>query len=170
MDHLPPVLNPFEPLDIPYLGGTEVGYDGLGYEGYPSRQGWDVDLLKHGDLQGRTILEAAHFLQDWLYFGMLRETLRAVPDDPPLELDGLLRAEQTTKQTLVTTAELADLLQDLYRRLEQLPSTDEYYQRFRNCMLLSCGVWQDLMHLCENEGVSGPQILSHEILLSIQVL
>src|SRR5436190_19748733 len=43
-----------------------------------------------------------------------------------------------------------------------------YYERFRASMSLSCGVWRNLMESSDNENTL--QLLSQEILLSIQIL
>ncbi|KAK4951667.1 hypothetical protein LTR66_013831 [Elasticomyces elasticus] len=64
MDHLPTVVNSYDPIAIPYLGGNE--YDGLDFGGYPERQNWQISALLGGDLQGRTRVEAARYLQTWL--------------------------------------------------------------------------------------------------------
>lgn len=72
MDHFPPVSNPYNPVEVPYLGGE---YDGQEFTGYPARQHWDLGKLQAGHLQGRTIADAGSFLQAWLYFGMLHGVL-----------------------------------------------------------------------------------------------
>ena len=72
MDHFPPVSKPYNPVEIPLLGGE---YDGQEFTGYPTRQNWDLEKLQAGDLQGRTTAEAGSFLQTWLYFGMMQEVL-----------------------------------------------------------------------------------------------
>jgi hypothetical protein len=170
MDHLPSLLDPYEPIVIPYLGRKE--YDGFKFAGFPTRQGWDIDLLSAGDLQGRTIVEAAQFLQTWLYFGMLYETLKVREDDhdPPLLIDDFLRVDEKSKKVIITTAVLPTRLESLFSELKQLPDTKEYYQRFRSCMDLACGVWRDIMHSSTAEVESAMQLLSPEILLSIQIL
>ena len=72
MDHLPPLSNPHNVVEVPYLGGE---YDGQEFEAFPARQHWDLERLKRGDYQGRSIAAVARFLQTWLYFGMLQTVL-----------------------------------------------------------------------------------------------
>jgi hypothetical protein len=44
--------------------------------GYPQRKGWNKDwLFDFGVFGGKTLAEATSFLQTWLYFGLLTETL-----------------------------------------------------------------------------------------------
>jgi hypothetical protein len=173
MDHLPRVSNPHEPIDIPYLGGPL--YDGRDFEAYPASQQWDIERLQDGDLQGRSSAEAAQFLQSWLYFGMLYEAFRLVESDH-VNLTEFLRTDELSQKKYiwcVTTARLPGLFRTWHQRVMQVPNITEsherdrfhYYTRFRNCMELACDVWRHLMKQSGNE-----QILSHEVLLSIQML
>lgn len=170
MDHIYGILDPYEPIVIPYLGGQE--YDGFEFARFPTRQGWDVDLLTAGDLQGRTIVEAAQFLQAWLYFGMLYETLKVCEDDhdPPLLIDDFLRVDEVSQQVIVTTAVLPKHLESLFSELKQLLDTKKYYKRFRSCMALARGVYSNLLDSSIAESEPATQLLSPEILLSIQIL
>lgn len=72
MDHFPPVSNPYDPVEVPYLGGE---YDGKDFQGYPARQSLDLPKLQEGDCQGQSAAEIACFLQTWLYFGMMHGVL-----------------------------------------------------------------------------------------------
>ena len=165
MDHLPSVVSPFDPILIPYLDGEE--YDGLDFSGYPSRQSWQVNLLAKGFPQGRTALEGAQFLQAWLYFGMLHEALRLVEDDR-IPLQAFIRFDEGLQRKYITTSQLLELLRNWHHRVKQMPDSSAYYERFRACMQRSCEVWRDLMESSDNGNTT--QLLSHEILLSIQVL
>lgn len=73
MDHFPPVSQPYNPIKVPYLKGP--GFDGQEWMDYPERAGWkDVGSVKDfadGKYGSRTLDDAAKFLQDWLFFGIL---------------------------------------------------------------------------------------------------
>lgn len=167
MDHLPSVLEPYQSIEIPYLGGKR--YDGLDFLGYPARQHWQVDALLGGDLQGRTATEAAQFLQTWLYFGMIREALTFNECDS-IPWDDFVRVNQSG-QSIISTKRLPDLLTALIAKLRAAKLQGEhvaYFKRFRNCMELSCRVWKTLVPKDSNGATS--HLLSPEIMLSIQIL
>jgi hypothetical protein len=165
VDHLPNVKDPYEPIDIPYLGGEE--YDGRDFDGYPARQNRQINLLVEGDLQGQTAVEAGQFLQTWLYFGMLDGALRLAEDDC-IELKDFIRIDTKTQQRFITTHQLPELLRSLYKRVKQTHDVSAYYERFRGCMNLLYEVWRDLMKSSSNDSIL--QLPSQEILLSIQIL
>ncbi len=166
MDHLPTVLEPYQPIEVPYLGGKR--YDGLDFLGYPARQHWQVDALIEGDLQGRTLIEAAQFLQTWLYFGMIREALTFNADDQ-IPWDDFVRVNQFG-QSIISTTRLPDLLTTLITNIRAAKLHKghiAYFERFRNCMELSCSVWKTLMQDTDGTALN---LLSPEIMLSIQIL
>ena len=72
MDHLPS-FGASASIEIPYLGGET--YDGLGFQGYPERKGWDTVNIIERRFDGRSYEETASFLQTWLYFGMLSSVI-----------------------------------------------------------------------------------------------
>ena len=72
MDHLPS-FGASAPIEVPYLGG-EI-YDGLEFQGYPERKGWDTVNIIEGRFDGRTYEETASFLQTWLYFGLVSSVI-----------------------------------------------------------------------------------------------
>src|SRR3954471_8364892 len=140
MDHLPPVSTPYQPISIPYLGGPP--YDNLGIEGYPARRfghGYQVSALQQGDLQGRTELETAQFLQTWLYFGMLYEAYR-LSDDHHVNYRDFVRADEAGKEW-ITTACLPELFRVWKERIDEIPKESEefeqYYGRFRKAMVVA---------------------------------
>lgn len=171
MDHLPPVSNPYEPISIPYLGGP--AYDNVDIAGYPARRFGDryrVSALQRGDLQGKTELETAQFLQTWLYFGMLYEAYR-LSDDHYVNYRDFIRVDEAGKEW-ITTARLPELFRVWKERIDRIPKGSEeheqYYMWFRRSMVVACGVFRDLMGRCYDENF--PKLLSQEILLSIQIL
>src|SRR5436190_12720401 len=117
MDHLPKVKDRHEPIDIPYLGGEK--YDGLDFGRYPGRQNWQISLLIDGDLQGRTALEAAQFLQTWLYFGMLHEALHLTEDDV-IDLKDFIRIDDKSRQKFITTHQLPEHLLNWQQQVKQM--------------------------------------------------
>lgn len=166
MDHIPSVLEPYQPIEVPYLGGKR--YDGLDFLGYPARQHWQVDALIEGDLQGRTPIEAAQFLQTWLYFGMIREALTFNEGDQ-ISWDDFVRVNQSS-QSIISTSRLPDLLTALIAKARAAKLQGEhiaYFKRFRDCMELSCSVWKTLMQDTDGTAL---HLLSPEIMLSIQIL
>lgn len=183
MEHLPPVANPYEPIQIPYLGGPE--YDGLDFAGYPTRQNWDTDRLLVGDIQGRTAIEASQFLQTWLYFGMLHEAIR-IEESDMADLSVFIRLDSETQRAFITTSSLNEIMSTWLQRLQAYPDAPDegqrknsvlsktkhapaYYQRFRATMQSACGVWRLLMQPPSLE-LAALNLLSPEILLSIEIL
>jgi hypothetical protein len=65
MEHLPPALDPYSPICVPYIG--ESKYDNLDFAGYPHRLKIDIDLL--AGFPGLFIPET------WLFFGRMCEIL-----------------------------------------------------------------------------------------------
>lgn len=65
MDHLPGAKNV---VDVPYYGGV---FDDGDWDTFPSRQGWNQDLLLNGNLEGRSIDDVTVLLQTWAYLGLL---------------------------------------------------------------------------------------------------
>ena len=75
MDHLRTISKPkYQPIQVPCLG--LVPYDGLDFDTYPTRRGWNIDLLFAGDYSEHPDAEASEMLQDWLYFGTLQDILK----------------------------------------------------------------------------------------------
>ena len=167
MDHLTSVSEPYQPIEVPYLGGKR--YYGLDFLGYPARQHWQVDALIREDLQGRTPTEAAQFLQTWLYFGIICEALTSNEGDQ-IPWDDFDSVNQSN-QSIISTRGLPGLLTALIAKARAAKLRKEhaaYFERFRNCMELSCSVWKILMQ--EDADGTAPHLLCPEIMLSIQIL
>lgn len=172
MEHLPFVKNPYEPISIPYLGGPE--YDGLEFADYPARRfggNFLFPKLLTGDLQGKTELEIAQFLQTWLFFGMIYEAYR-LSEDHFVDQRSLVRVDPVTTVEYITTVGLPRLF-DIWRdSLKYIPRDSkefvQYYERYRASMVTACSVYRKLMAQSEIKGAT--PLLSHEILLSIQIL
>lgn len=73
MDHLPRPQNNSQPLiRVPIVPG--ISYDGLGFLGFPKRQGYDFELDDEGVIRLKEDLDnVTSFVQAWLYFGLILE-------------------------------------------------------------------------------------------------
>jgi Heterokaryon incompatibility protein (HET) len=77
---------PFGMSVVPYLlpqlenHSANFTYDNEGFLGFPTRKGFNKILFSKKQepefLQGRSVLEAAAFLQEWLFFGFLSDVLK----------------------------------------------------------------------------------------------
>lgn len=78
MDHLPLPWDDsaHPPIEIPFLGNELFKYDDLGFLTYPRRAGVDIEQLQSEELGYSTLVKMAPFLQAWLWFGLLGETIQ----------------------------------------------------------------------------------------------
>ncbi|KAL5341115.1 hypothetical protein BJX70DRAFT_406412 [Aspergillus crustosus] len=75
MEYVEAVLDsPFPPVNIPLLDPEP--YDGVDFLSYPASKGWDINRLLAGDFSEHD--NAAAFLQNWLFFGVLQEVFRPI--------------------------------------------------------------------------------------------
>lgn len=161
MDHLPPVSRPYNPVQVPYLGGR---YDGEDFEGYPMRQHLDLQRLQKGDPQGRSNAEVARFIQTWLYFGMLHGVLGV-----DASTQDFVRVE-VSDQHYVTTQKLKEYLQRWRSLMDQErgdSSNDSLIPRNQQalqCLKYSHAFWFGLDETQRNE------LVGAEIGLSIHIL
>ncbi|KAF8536155.1 hypothetical protein BDD12DRAFT_852232 [Trichophaea hybrida] len=76
IDHLPRIQSLIRPpLQIPYLSECRPKCDS-DFDGFPPRCGVKIEELKQGNFNGRTINNMILFLQEWLFFGLLREIFK----------------------------------------------------------------------------------------------
>lgn len=74
MDHLPAFKYMVEPYPrVPLL--SERPYDGLGFDGYAAREGFNPSRFDYRDFSQHPRERMAAFLQTWLFFGSLHEIL-----------------------------------------------------------------------------------------------
>jgi hypothetical protein len=122
MDHLPARDEDLR-IPVPYL--SDIEYDGGEFFTYGHRVGWDFIKLWNCDLEGKTVAQAARFLQTWLYFGLLHVVFgRAVGiknSDFIEEVDGV---------RLITTKNLPIYVLT-WKTYEQSRTTEEKQARFR---------------------------------------
>ncbi len=163
MDHFPPVSNPHNPVEIPYLGGE---YDGDDFKSYPAQQHWHLANLQAGELQGRTPAEAGSFLQAWLYFGLLQEVLGI-----KIVTTAFVRVDASRK-SFITTRKLQAYLHTWKSHIDQeRKSASDDVLKKRNQRAVAClnhayNVWFNFDE-DERDDLLGPEIgLSIHILAS----
>lgn len=62
----------FPPFEVPYLCASSP-YDGLGFEGFPKRKGYNIHDQATEHVPVHVITKDAKFLQAWLFFGAISE-------------------------------------------------------------------------------------------------
>lgn len=113
MDHISLPPDPaYPPLVVPCL--ASITYDGGDFHSYPARRGWDIGRLLIGDFCQHSEEDTATFLQDWLFFSVLRETLREAANKSVY-----LDVDPASSHSRVTTL---NLFQHMYERLVYLDS------------------------------------------------
>jgi len=171
MDHLPTAPNPIWVARVPYLSRQE--YDCLEFSSYPARMGWDKERLLRGDLTEHPAEDTAAFLQTWLYFGVMHETLRV----------SLRREEFTVLDdsgyALVSTKNLPSLINSAQKNLRltaRVTSLAGFWSLLPKVSACLEEVARFLRHHVWNRGHVPPlnrisqDALPDEILLSILVL
>src|ERR1700733_12934112 len=113
MDNFPEVVDPFTPIEVPYLVQEypHLEYDGLGFADFPSRKGWDVESIPlHTCRDGTNRNELAAFLQSWLFIAAILDIARYdVPSrvfntDPTPKIEDLIvESTSNPKQELINT-------------------------------------------------------------------
>ena len=136
MEHLPAVLNPNEPVNVPWHGGS---FDNGDFEGFASRRRIDLASLQQGQLGDLPKQEAAAFLQAWLYFGLLQQTLQL-----PVLTDDYVNTTVSGGK-LITTGRLREHLRrwkTIYEAEGEKPEQLEMRRlRIVETLDLSYGVW-----------------------------
>lgn len=77
MDHIPFWSDQLghKPIEVPYLCDSGFRYDDLGFLTYPYRVGVDTTALAQDNLPAMKLQDAGAFLQAWLWFGLLNESI-----------------------------------------------------------------------------------------------
>ncbi|RDW91443.1 hypothetical protein BP5796_02608 [Coleophoma crateriformis] len=168
MEHLPPVLEPYQPLYVPYIADHD--YDADQFSTYPHRQGWDIESLQAGNFQGRSPAEVASFLQAWLYFGMMSEVTKLEIDS-----DAFVRVDDVGKKWL-TTEKLPELLQNFRKKVEEDRAKEDKVEIFEqrnariyDCFKLSRSVWQAITALQNNPLPDEIAFAIHILAITLQV-
>ena len=158
MDHFPPVSDPHELLQVPYLGGE---YDGKAFDSFPRRQGWDVQRLQAGNIETNMLDSARTFLQTWFYFGMLHEVLGL-----EIKTADFIRVD-AAGAAYITTIKLRSYLHAWRDSLSPSSDADGISRRNRritDCWAYSYHVWQEF------DKSAREFLIPPEIELSIQIL
>lgn len=113
MDHLPVPSNPlYQPLVVPCL--CSAAYESSNFQTYPTLRGFNLERLLIGDFLQKPEHETAAFLQDWLYFGVLYETLGKRQDDyiepHPISKYGCVRTSNLNQHLIDRMTYLNSLL------------------------------------------------------------
>jgi hypothetical protein len=167
MEHLPPVVKPYEPISIPFIAEE---YDGGDFAEYPNRRGLNLERLTKGDFQNLSSNQVASFLQTWLYFGLLHGILGV-----NFKAEEFVRIDEAGKKWL-TTAKLPVYLYRVKHSVQkekEMPVYTEAYVKLRNdritkCLSLSQDVWENFKRLPERFNIPNP--LSPEIALGIHIV
>jgi hypothetical protein len=116
MNHLPRYKNSKLPqIEVPYL--CKEPYDGLEFKDYPKRKGLE---LKITDLDGTVEKdEADAFLQTWLFFGVLSQTLQV-----PIRNEDFVTIDPDGTSVLTTVA-LPGYVQQSEDALKRLSRSDQ---------------------------------------------
>jgi len=137
MDHLPLPSNPTLNLEIPYLCTED--FDGGPFATYGTRSGWTwssvpgpMEFKRNGEAASPDQL--ASFLQTWLYFGLLSETLGGWSSD----VQKKFTAEGQSGQKRLSTECLEQIVVDWSGLLTRPDTTQEDLEkaldRFRECL------------------------------------
>jgi hypothetical protein len=167
MEHLPPAVDPYSPVLVPYIGESE--YDNLDFAGYPRRSKIDIDLLLVGDFQGFSSRRLAAFLQTWLFFGLMHEILSM-----DIQTKEFIRTNKSG-QIWITTEKLPGYLQAFRRQVLEIkagPNGLEISRRrleqMHKSFVLSCTTFQGFETFENRHGV--PNLIPPEVGLGIHVL
>lgn len=116
MNHLPRYKNSKLPqIEVPYL--CKEPYDGLEFKDYPKRKGLELKTI---DLDGTVEKdEADAFLQTWLFFGVLSQTLQV-----PIRNEDFVTIDPDGTSVLTTVA-LPGHVQKSEDALKRLSRSDQ---------------------------------------------
>lgn len=159
MDHLPPVADPYQPIEVPYLGGV---YDFKGFSNFHVRSNHDLLAWQQGDIS--TL--APSFLQSWFFFGLLDDVLQLPPEQRPGS-DEFVRDGEDGRQ-IITTRKLREYLH-LWKIQIDLAKQDDTGDRLRirneravQTLNEAFQIWQGFDDF--------PSAVGPEVELSIQIL
>ncbi|KPM45978.1 hypothetical protein AK830_g726 [Neonectria ditissima] len=111
-------------IEIPYICDDNFSYDDLSFLTYPSRVGIDTNALKNDRLAGLKLADAAPFLQAWLWFGLLGETLQvgSRQTKAPKRTSSELFVRMVDGQQILSTARLYSIVSSIRnKRLLEAP-------------------------------------------------
>jgi hypothetical protein len=165
MDHLPSPDHPCYAVPVPYL--CKEIYDGLGFEKYPRRAGWDVLKLLDADLGTHSVDELGGFIQTWLYFGILADVFAIIG----LDFDQTsFVAQLPSGESVVSSIPLLDHISKWQKKAESLPADERKAQGKRVREVLERASLYTNSILTKNSPPSLSGIADDIITLSILIL
>lgn len=179
MDHLPlPVDKLAHPtLAVPYVCNDRFSYDDKGFLTYPYRCGVDIWQLCEDDQVGSD--RWAPFLQAWLWFGLLGETIGiGSRTHVPQRITSFASFVETSHDgtRFVVTKDLQKSIQAACAK-NQAPLFNEFHRaRFDACLAETIRVLKEILSTCscrsriaESNRFSDLPML-YAVLLSVQIL
>lgn len=137
MDHFPFWSDQLahKPIKIPYLRDKRFQYDDLGFLTYPCRVGVDITALAEDNLPTMKLQDAGAFLQEWLCFGLLNESLLVGSRDTtaPKRLSSNAFIESSDDCQYLSTRNLLE-----YIRSDMETHSSPSYRSFRSARIASC--------------------------------
>lgn len=124
-----------KPIKIPYLRDNRFQYDDLGFLTYPCRVGVDTTALAEDSFPAMKLQDAGAFLQEWLCFGLLNESLLVGSRDTtaPKRLSSNAFIESSDKGQYLSTRNLLG-----YIRSDVETHSSPSYRSFRSARIASC--------------------------------
>ena len=155
MDHFPPISNPYDPVVVPYCKGE---YDNGEFTSFAERQKFGIEALQKDAITSEgERKKAAAFLQAWLFFGLIQETLQLMIVTSDFVTD---------EQTRVTTEKLKTYLHRWKAEHEEAKKDperlDERRRKTMDTLNYAYDVWKGFDDFANIVGV--------EVELSIQLL
>jgi hypothetical protein len=182
MDHIPKPRDPARQLiQVPYLATGNNKYDDLGFSGFPERKGFDVERLRRAEFQQDQWDDVLLFLQEWFFFGMLREVLGG--SGLVVDIEDFVR--QADGQRFITTQLLPYYLRlwashenslEADAKEESLNRTDRRFAKIHRCINSITYAWgcleaeQTPSEDQPSQVVPKIPLVAREMLLSIIIL
>jgi len=165
MDHVQMPPNSWLKLpDIPLLcsaGQLELYESKVAFSDYPSSKGFDKSLFQDGNFAQHDAESTAAFLQEWLFFYLLKKTIGSVIE---IDWSDFVAVDQISGSRLVTTKTLNSSLERWRHTLHKSGHSFELFDCFRQTSFYT-------MCLLSENGELKPHLpLPPEVLLSFVVL
>ncbi|KAM3416610.1 hypothetical protein BST61_g8201 [Cercospora zeina] len=152
---------------------SECRYDGGEFSSFPSRRGWDQNLLRGSSSlqfaafiqqQGKSKEDAAVLIQSWLYFGMLSDVLGCAISEKDFRVPDASGKPMITLQNLFAPPYLTP---DWIQQRQSLSSEDRLQARSRAEI---CFATAKAFTLAEDEGHLDSIPFVGELALSVRIL
>lgn len=127
MEHLEGVPHGNWTLEAPYLSEKPFNFEG-DWKDYPTDQKFPLEAINYRQWSKFPISRLAPFLQNWLFFGLLRAVL---PKEIDLVVDDFVRTDKDDRK-YITTINLRRYLKDWIRIQGKLPLPEKWEISKRN--------------------------------------